>query len=77
MGAGRGVGWCSMVVGGLGASERGALGECWGGLKVDIWSAQWGVHSAARVRCGGWVRRSGGDDMGRGCDFTMGDSEIG
>ena len=47
----------------------------WGGLKVDMCSAQWEVHSTARVRCGGWVRRSGGGDTGRGCDFTIGDSE--
>ena len=44
----------------------------WGGLKVDTSGAQWDVHSAAGTRCGGWVTRSGGGDMGRGCDFTIG-----
>ena len=45
----------------------------WGGLDVDMSSAQWDTHSAAGVGGGGWVRRRGGDDMGRGCDFTIGE----
>ena len=57
---------------GWGLRGAGPLRECWGGLKVDMSGAQWDTHSAARVRCGGWVRASGGDDMGRRCDFSMG-----
>ena len=45
----------------------------WDGLKVDMSGARRNVHSTARVRGGGWVTRSGGDDMGRGCDFAIGE----
>ena len=57
---------------GWGLRGAGPLGRWWDDLNVDMCSAQWDVHSAAGTRGGRWVRRSGGDDMGRRCDFTVG-----